>query len=136
MAVAGLPSSPVAVTVAVYFFPYSSAPSGSQLAPSAASFPSTALPASSVSATVVSFASLAVKTMPVEAGTSVASAFGSVIVALAFGAACSPPPCQLDGLSPPEPVQAEVRASAAARTPPRAPGVDRYARSGGPGQLA
>ena len=87
--------------MAVYFSPYASAPLGSQLAPSAASSPSTALPAASVSATVVSLASLAVKTMPVEAGTSVASAFGSVIVAVAFGVLSSPPPCQLDGLSPP-----------------------------------
>ena len=118
VAVAGLPSSPVAVTVAVYVCPYSRAADGSQLPPSAASVPSTTLPAASFSSTVVSCASFVVKVMAVDAGTSLASAAGSLMVAAAFGAFSppSPPPCQLDGLSPPPLVQA-VRAIAAASSP-------------------
>ena len=80
--------------------------------------PSTALPAASFSSTAVSTASLVVNAMPVDAGTSFASAAGSLIVAGGLRLpASSPPPCHEDGLPPSPSVQAEVKASATASKP-------------------
>src|SRR5689334_10690399 len=82
VAVAVLPSSPVAVTLAVYFCPYRRACIGTHVDPSGRGPPSTFAPLPAlVTSTVAFFAFFVWYAISTDAGTSVAASFGSVIVA-------------------------------------------------------
>jgi hypothetical protein len=77
------PSSPFAVTVTVYFVPYSSCSAGTQELPSGRGSPSTTLPSALFSSTVAPVALFVVYVISVAVGTSDASLAGPVTAAVA-----------------------------------------------------